>query len=504
MSEHIVDHEQVQQLIEANEHLVLAALQAHVQRAANDQKSQGSARTGPRDSLTRPPNRLILQDQLSHAITKAQRDGSRLALLLVKLNQLRNINDTLGYLAGDQALQVAAQCISSAVHDADTVSRYGGDEFIILLENVSGPAEAMVVVDEILTAIQAAKQVGLHLTGLTASVGISLYPDDGQDAEALLALASEAVGKAGQIQRGSFAFAKSMPDTSATDGVDLATGLAPLPEINSPKIEQRHRYRRIADKRMLANVLAVHELKFVAEETLRRQTAFMAMLAHELRAPLGPIQNAALLLEGSARGAVGTARIHALLARQITHMKRLLDDVFDMSRIATGKMRVDQKPIDLLDTIRQAIDIVEGAIQARQQVLHCTLPSSPVLVKGDPVRLVQVFANLLHNASKYSPENTPITVSVAVRATAIEICVADSGIGITADVLPDVFRLFVQDAHAARYNGQGLGIGLALVKDLVEAHGGTVAASSEGTGCGSRFTVTLPAHAPGNASLTTS
>ena len=173
-------------------------------------------------------------------------------------------------------------------------------------------------------------------------------------------------------------------------------------------------------------------------------------------------------------------------------MTRLLDDVFDMSRIATGRMRVEHERVDIITAIRQAIEGVQASIITRRQKLQCTLPDFVVEISGDSTRLVQIFANLLDNASKYTPEEGFISVTVEINTTAVVITVTDTGIGISATALPSVFEFFVQDASAVRFNGRGLGIGLALVKDLVEAQYGTVVVYSDGAGLGSQFTVTFP------------
>lgn len=263
-------------------------------------------------------------------------------------------------------------------------------------------------------------------------------------------------------------------------------------EILLGKKEHRHAYRRTADEQMVIATLAAQELQAGAELALRRQTEFMATLAHELRSPLGPIRNAASLIRQAPPAPAMAIKIHDLLDRQVTHMTKLVDDVFDMSRIATGKMQVEREHIDIVTTIRQVVDDVQFSIDARRQKLHCTLPDFAVEVVGDPIRLAQIFANLLDNASKYTPEEGLIALTVEANATSVIVTVIDSGIGIIPNALPNVFEMFVQDTHAAHFSGKGFGIGLALVKDLVEAHHGVVTAHSDGAGCGSQFIVTMP------------
>jgi signal transduction histidine kinase len=209
-----------------------------------------------------------------------------------------------------------------------------------------------------------------------------------------------------------------------------------------------------------------------------------------LRNPLGPIRNAVALM---AKGpdVQTTPRMRAVIERQVVHLARLVDDLVDMSRVGTEKLRIQRERVDIVDIIDAAIDVSRPAMDKRLQALIVQVPSCALHLQGDFVRLTQVLNNLLDNASKYTPEGGEIRLSVDKGDDVILIKVADSGIGISADVLPQVFEPFVQDPHAIAFNGGGLGIGLTVVRELVEAHGGTVAARSGGPGQGSCFVVEL-------------
>lgn len=485
----MMNSDQLAQLIEANEHLVQAVLQAHAQRALDEKKIRDITQSAELDVLTRLPNRIIMLDRLSHAIANAKRSGGRLAVLFIDLNKFKHINDTLGHAVGDQVLKIAADCMIRSVRESDTVSRYGGDEFVVLLEKISELSDVTHIVEKIFSALGAPNRVGPHAIRLTASVGISFYPDDGDDAEILLARADNAMYSAKRSGNAKFVYSGQEKPAELPDPGQIQQ---PPFEISTGGKEHRHGYRRSADEQMVAATLAAQELQANAEQALRRQTEFMATLAHELRSPLGPIRNAASVIGKAPNDAAMAVKIQGILNRQVTYMTKLLDDIFDMSRIATGRMRVERERVDIITAIRQAIEGVQTSTIARRQNLHCTLPDFAVEIGGDSVRLIQIFANLLDNASKYTPEEGSITVTVAIDTTAVVITVTDTGIGISATALPSVFEFFVQDIHAVRFNGRGLGIGLALVKDLVEAQHGTVAAYSDGAGLGSRFTVTFP------------
>ncbi len=227
-------------------------------------------------------------------------------------------------------------------------------------------------------------------------------------------------------------------------------------------------------------------------EADRRKDDFLAVLAHELRNPLSPIRNSAALLRlGGATDPV-TARAAAVIERQAQHMARLLDDLLDVSRITRDRLELRRVPVTLAEVLDAAGETVRPALDALHQTLSLTVPGSPVHLNGDPVRLAQVFANVLSNASKYSERGGEIRVVAAVTGAEVAVEVADDGIGIPSEMLPLVFEMFSQASQAIGRSQGGLGIGLALVKGLVALHGGRVAAASAGTGHGSRFTVTLP------------
>jgi PAS domain S-box-containing protein len=224
----------------------------------------------------------------------------------------------------------------------------------------------------------------------------------------------------------------------------------------------------------------------------RRKDEFLAMLAHELRNPLAPIRHALQVL-GMAAGSSTTSKWASdVIERQVQQLARLTDDLLDVSRITRGKIRLDLEPLDLNVVIGRAVETVRPLIDARQQELTISLPDHPVGVQADATRLSQVVSNLLNNASKFTPERGQIWLGVDRREPSVEITVRDSGCGIAPEMLGRVFDLFAQaDSTQQRAQG-GLGIGLTLVRTLVEMHGGSVEGSSEGPGLGSRFTVRLP------------
>lgn len=227
----------------------------------------------------------------------------------------------------------------------------------------------------------------------------------------------------------------------------------------------------------------------------QRQTALLVMVAHELRNPLMPLRLAAHMLDGARADAAAHARLQATIKSQVAQMSRLINDLVEGSRIGAGNFRMERTLVELVPLIDLAIETCRPRIDARRQRFVCTMPAGSLKVLGDPVRLVQVFGNLLDNASKYTPEGGEISLEVTRSPGAVAVCVRDNGIGMTAEALPLVFEMFVRDAHAAEADSAGLGIGLAVVQQLVKAHEGTVVARSPGKNLGSEFVVTLHAHA---------
>ena len=228
-------------------------------------------------------------------------------------------------------------------------------------------------------------------------------------------------------------------------------------------------------------------------EADRRKDEFLAMLAHELRNPLAPIVNALHVvgLEANQRGG-SIVRAHATMDRQVRHLVRLVDDLLDVSRITQGKIELRREQVDLRAVIEEALQIARPLVSAREHALTVEVPDEPIPVLVDVTRMTQVVANLVNNAAKYTNPRGAITLEVERGEDEVVVRVRDSGIGIRPEMLPRVFEMFVQADHTPDRAAGGLGIGLTLVKRLVQMHGGEVMALSEGANRGSEFIVTIP------------
>jgi CheY-like chemotaxis protein len=224
----------------------------------------------------------------------------------------------------------------------------------------------------------------------------------------------------------------------------------------------------------------------------QQKNEFLAMLGHELRNPLAPMRNALQILKMPGADASTASRARDAMERQLLHIVRLVDDLLDVSRIMRGKVELRREAVDLVSILGHAVEMSRPVIDAHGHELVVSAPDESIRIDGDAVRLAQVLNNLLVNAAKYTATPSPILLRAERRDGGISICIRDTGVGIAPELLPRIFNLFVQgERNLARSQG-GMGIGLTLVKRLVEMHGGRVSASSEGIGKGSEFTVWLP------------
>jgi PAS domain S-box-containing protein len=233
----------------------------------------------------------------------------------------------------------------------------------------------------------------------------------------------------------------------------------------------------------------------ILRETNRRQNEFLAVLAHELRNPLAPIRNALYFLKATGVDAAACEEAKATLERQIQHLVRLVDDLLDVSRLMQSKIVLRKERVELATIVARAVETARPIIDANGHALTLALPPEPVWLEADLIRLAQVLSNLLINAAKYTENGGRITLTAAWEDGEVVVQVRDTGVGMEPEMLSRLFGLFVQGEHSLAQSQGGLGVGLALVRQLVELHGGRVEAASEGLGRGSEFTIRLPAPA---------
>ena len=294
---------------------------------------------------------------------------------------------------------------------------------------------------------------------------------------------------------------------AAREAINLGQGRAPAPAYSRVvEVNALHAALHAAGARLLTAGQEREQAEAERDELLQREQRarlaaeqqnlakdqFLAMLGHELRNPLAPISSAAHLLKMPGLDAARLQYASEVIARQVSHITRLVNDLLDVSRVTRGLVTLNATGLDLRRIVADAVEQSESLVAAKRHHLELSLPPQPLWVRGDQTRLVQVLSNLLNNAAKYSPPQSRIDITLARQDGAAVLAVRDNGSGIEAGLLPRVFELFSQGEQAPDRAQGGLGLGLALVKSLVELHGGSVVAHSDGSGQGSCFTVRLP------------
>ena len=292
------------------------------------------------------------------------------------------------------------------------------------------------------------------------------------------------------------------PLGTLADAVDELTAGNPAAPLETSDITEVARlsaaFREMRDRlaaRTRESERLATELRARAEalaETDRRKDEFLAMLAHELRNPLGAIANASYVLEQAGPSGPPMDRAVPVIQRQIQHLVRLVDDLLDVSRITRGKIELRKQDLDLRDAVRGAVEMTRPVIEAREHELRVALPDEPLPLHADVTRLEQALGNLVRNAAKYTEPGGHIEVLARREDGEAVVRVKDDGLGISPELLPRIFDLFIQGEQSLDRSGGGLGIGLTLVRRLIEMHGGRVEARSDGPGQGSEFTVRLP------------
>jgi diguanylate cyclase (GGDEF)-like protein len=469
-----LEHTQVERLVEVNEQLVVAALTQQDAADTAAQALEGVAQIAQLDPLTRLPNRTVLFDRGERAIANAKRRGARLAVLFMDLDNFKQLNDSHGHAFGDLVLCLVADQMRSLVREVDTVSRHGGDEFIVLLVDVDQSADAYAVADKLIAALGMPVTLDGRQISLTASIGVALYPDDGSDMAALIARADAAMYEAKRAP------SRRLANGGSDTGNDSAT------------VERRHAQLRDANERLVLGALTAQELLAAAERAQARQVALMAAVAEELRNPLAPIRITSAMLGQLPAEQLLLPRVQGIVAQQLSRMSRLVGHLVDASATGPGSWEFERRWIDLGPVIDAAIAAQRSQMEARGQRFELQRPAGALGVLGDAARLEQVLDNLLDNASRHTHDGGRIGLRVVAGSDTLTLTVSDNGIGITAASLPAIFEPFVQDAHALGYNDAGLGIGLTVARALVRAHGGELVAQSAGAWRGSQFIVTLP------------
>ncbi len=341
-------------LIEANQQLVLAMLRAQGELALAVKALELVSGTAERDTLTELPNRTLFLGRCMQAITHAHRNGGHIALLFLDLDHFKMINDTHGHLVGDRVLKRTASCRLSAVREADTVSRHGGDEFLILLTDITQASDAAVAASKIMTALAQTAFLGDGLPNLTASIGISIYPDDGEDPETLIHHADMAMYRIKKQMRGHFVFHAEpvLGGTKPEADADADVPAPPSPQVHHSHApweysgqELHHKQLRLANLQMESAASSASALRIASDRAQRRQTEFLTALTQQLDESLARIRAAAAMLPSVQPQSVlqpqsklpDLAQIRTILEQCVDHASRLLESFQDMQRLYPRK-----------------------------------------------------------------------------------------------------------------------------------------------------------------------
>jgi diguanylate cyclase (GGDEF)-like protein len=370
------------QLVQANSQLVVSALRAQTDAAAAKQSLEALARSSELDALTELPNRQSLLSRFKYAAAIARRSGTQLAFLFVDLNNFKQINDTLGHGVGDQVLRLVAKRLAIAVRESDTVSRHGGDEFLILLPDISHAADVMQIARQLIAALGRPTRVGKHSMKLTASIGVSLFPRDAGDIDTLIRHADAAMYRA---KRGHGGVAFHNCESTENDNMHL-----PPPERS----------------------------KEDTEYALPHQIEFLMYLDRKLRDPL-----------------MSMPQIHTLIERRVAHLSRLDTGSPDTLRGSTCRAEPAPRTSDLTDAVHAAVAACRPRMDERLQHLTVDIGAGVAGFFGESIHLIHIVSNLLDHASKYANDSGHVTLSVAQSDNSVEITVKDNGIGMSAEDL---------------------------------------------------------------------
>jgi len=488
-------------LVEVNEQLVVAAINNQVASEAAAKALALAAESTAQDPLTGLPNRTTLLDRFVQATANTKRRGAQFALLFLDLDGFKPLNDTYGHAFGDQVLRLTAERMLSVVREVDTVSRHGGDEFVILLAELTRPEDASTVAEKLVAAISADAEIDGHAVRVTASVGIAIHPDHGEDFETLLSRADAAMYESKRRQPGGV----MIYDASLKRAPEAIE--APFLAIRGPALvgpDSTHARLREANEKLVIAVIDAQELQAAAELARQQQTEFMKQVAAELLDPAAPIRIASAML---GRGPNDHPQkpllplVEGIVEKQIVEMTRIVDKVVDASIVEKNPLVLERARLDFASIVHAAADGHRSMFELRDQRFDLHLPAGPLAVDGDAARLEQIIGNLLDNASRHTHNGGRIRLSVVTTPESLVLTVADNGLGVTPQMLPYVFEPFVQDTHTLSLDGLGLGIGLTIARALTRVHGGTLVAYSAGANRGSQLVMTLPLAIDGTDSL---
>lgn len=405
-------------ILEASELLAVTVLHVHAASVNAAEALERTSRSFDVDALTGLPNRLLFRDRCAQALAYGRRRHTRVAVLFIDLDDFKSVNDTLGHAIGDELLRHVARCLQESGREVDTVCRLGGDEFLILLSDAIDETAPVLYAEKALAALDVPLRVGDNILRIGASIGIALYPEDGQDPEALIRQ-SDAAMYVAKRTKSRIAHASMVPATSRTP--TPATVVAQSDPIGLLERSLQESQGTVADlkasnTRLRAELESASSALQTADSGNRHQAELLHLVAHELRNAMSPLQSASDVLGLMHRDATVLPRLELILRRQIAHISRLLSDILDVSRLNNGRLAFKSEQLDLCTLVSATSQLMSGSLQHRAQSLRIASEHSPVSVEGDPSRLRHVLTTLIEYASSHMADGATLEVSVLRRA----------------------------------------------------------------------------------------
>lgn len=482
------------EILEASELLAVTAL--HAAAAADESRDsfERAARPFDVDALTGLPNRVLFRDRLSQALAHARRRNSRVAVLFVDLDHFKEINDSQGHAIGDMIIRYVAGCLKDAGRDVDTVCRHGGDEFLILLSDIEGATGAASFAEKVSAALREPVRIADNTFRVSASIGISLYPDDGVDQETLIQRADSAMYVAKRNGLG-VAFASAQHQVTTLPASDSGAPATRDP-VGLLEVALADAHAELADlkaqnARLEQVLLGAEREQIKANEAKQYQSRLLNVVAHELRNSLSPLQSAADVMSMVRMDPSLMQRLELVLKRQISHISTLLTDLLDVSRLNIGRLTIELERVDITDVIERAVLQRASELAKREHRVDVRIETESPAIDGDTMRLTQVVSTLLDRMSAGLRYGAQITVSVYDHNGMLFIAIADgSSTVLTHD--SSAQTLDFSASHPSDMGNDIVTVAVMVVIELLKSHGGQLTASHTATGEVRRVQIALP------------
>lgn len=482
------------QIRAVSEMLAVSALHAQTARDEAVDALSRSSRPFELDALTGLPNRVLFRDRFSQALAHAKRRGGRVALLFVDLNGFKAINDTFGHAIGDELIRHVARCLSASGRDVDTVCRHGGDEFLVLLSDITSYGNAATYAEKALALLSEPVRVGEEVMRVGASVGISVYPDDGDDQETLIRQADTAMYQAKRTHS-NYVFAspsRMQPTPEASRLQHASTNPERLLETALNDARRTVADLTAVNERLVRAVSQIDNQRQVAESSARQQADLLNVVAHELRNSLSPLQSVTHMLAMVGADVSLMPRIEMILRRQVDHITRLLTDLLEVSRLNHGRLSIEAQRVDFVSLAAEVAASVRDVVEGRNQSLISSLTMESGFVTGDRARLWHLLEILLGSASQMSPDGHVLHLGLKLDGEHLRLVLAAaSELTRSVDFVDECGAL--TDVSSIVPIGDGTGLSLLVVSELARSHGGTLRARQGNGTSGWTFCLSLPA-----------